>query len=142
MLRKGVRVKDFYALGGKVYFTQADNPYEVLRMDDPQSAGYLGEPMSAFWETPWFDLGKPYEKSDFTLRFTADADADDLPLEIVLETDRRARRKVVLLKQRRMDYKVAIRNRGGRVKLRMASEATAGWRIYGGVMVEYAVEEE
>lgn len=142
MLRKGVRVKDFYALGGKVYFTQADNPYEVLRMDDPQSAGYLGAPMRSFWETPWFDLGKPYEKSDFTLRFTADADVSDLPLEIVLETDRRARRKVVLLKQGRTDYKVSIRNRGVRVKLRMDSETAAGWRIYGGVMVEYAVEEE
>ena len=30
MIRKGMRVKDFFAVGGKVYFTQADAPYEVL----------------------------------------------------------------------------------------------------------------
>lgn len=89
MIRKGMRVKDFFAVGGKVYFTQADAPYEVLSYGDPDSGSYLGVPMESLWETPWLDLGKAYMKRDFVLRLTADADADDVPLEVTILTERR-----------------------------------------------------
>lgn len=142
MIRKGLRVKDFYALGGKVYFTQADAPYDVLRYNDPDAGGYLGQPMRCIWETPWLDLGKTLMKRDFTVRFTADADTNDLPVDLTLMTDRRERKKTVLLQRRRKDYAVAIQNSGLRVKLRMESgKAAAGWRIHGGVQVEYSFDE-
>lgn len=143
MLRKGLRVKDFYAIDGKVYFTRADDPYEVLRYNDPESGSYLGVPMDSLWETPWLDLGKAYKKSEFTLRFTADADMSDLPVELTIITNRGERKKVVALSARRKDYKVAIRNKGSRIKLRVRSRAkAAGWRIYGGILVEYTVEDD
>jgi len=142
MIRKGLRVKDFYALGGKVYFTQADAPYEVLRYNDPASGSYLGEPIESVWETPWLDLGKDMKKRDFTLRFTADADADDVPVEISIVTDKSERFKTVLLQRDRDDYRIKIQNDGKRVKLRIHSnQRAAGWRIYGGVQVEYSMDE-
>jgi len=142
MIRKGLRVKDFYALGGKVYFTQADAPYEVLRYNDPDSGSYLGQPIESVWETPWLDLGKNMMKRDFVLRFTADADADDVPLDISVITDRREKTKTVLLHSDRRDYRVRIQSSGVRVKLRIASnQRPAGWRIYGGVQVEYSLDE-
>ena len=107
MIRKGMRVKDFFAVGGKVYFTQADAPYEVLSYGDPDSGSYLGVPMESLWETPWLDLGKAYMKRDFVLRLTADADADDVPLEVTILTERREKTRVVLLKKRRTDYRRA-----------------------------------
>lgn len=143
MLRKGVRVKDFYSLAGKVYFTQAEAPYDVLLYDDVKESGNLGEPMEHMWETPWLDLGKAYVKRDFVLRFTAEADEDDVPIEISLITDRKEKMKVVLLKQERKDYRIKVQNAGLRVKLRLYSNArAAGWRIHGGVQVLYSFDEE
>jgi len=142
MIRKGVRVKDFYALGGRVYFTQADSPYEILRYNDPQSGSYLGEPIHSLWETPWLDLGKAYVKRDFVLRFTAEADESGFPLELSVITDRRGKKKTVLLKKGRRDYRVKIQNAGLRVKLRIAaSRRSAGFRICGGVQVDYTLDE-
>ena len=143
MIRKGIRVRDFYSLGGKVYFTRADSPYEVLRYNDPDSSSYLGTAIDSVWETPWLDLGKQYLKSEFTLRFTADADVSGLPVEFTVITDRKERKKVAILSAKRRDYKLSIHNKGQRVKLRVRSHAQpAGWRIYGGLMVEYTIEEE
>lgn len=143
MIRKGIRVKDFYSLGGKVYFTRADDPYEVLRYNDPESSSYLGIAMESVWETPWFDLDKRAKKSEFTLRFTADADVSGLPVEFSVLTERKERKKIAILAAKRKDYKLSIHNKGNRIKLRVRSHAQpAGWRIYGGIMVEYTSEEE
>ena len=142
MIRKGMRVKDFFSVGGQVYFTQADEPFEVLRYGDPGSGSYMGEPMESLWETPWLDLGKAYMKRDFVLRFTADADEDDVPLEVTILTERREKTRVVMLKRRRTDYRVKIQVSGVRMKLKLHSYAkAAGWRIYGGVQVEYSLDE-
>lgn len=142
MIRDGLRVKDFFSLGGVVYYTQAEAPYEVLRYNDPSSGSYLNEPIHALWETPWLDLGKAYVKSDFVLRFTADADEDDLPITLCVVTDKREKTRTVLLQRRRKDYRVKIQNRGVRMKLRIQSGTrAAGWRIYGGVQVEYSIDE-
>ena len=142
MLRTGLRVKDFFVVDGVIYYTQADSPYDVLIYNDPEAAGYLGQPIQSVWETPWLDLGKTLIKRDFVLRFTADADADDVPLEITIITDKREKKKTILLQKRRDDYRVRIQNSGVRVKLRIASgKKAAGWRIYGGVQVEYSIDE-
>ena len=142
MIRKGMRVKDFFSVGGQVYFTQADEPFEVLRYGDPGSGSYMGEPMESLWETPWLDLGKAYMKRDFVLRFTADADEDDVPLEVEIITERREKTRVVLLQRQRRDYRVKIQVAGVRMKLRLRSYAKAsGWRIFGGVQVEYSLDE-
>ena len=142
MIRRGIRVKDFFSLGGEVYYTQADSPYEVYRYGDPNARGYGDTPMHSVWETAWLDLGKAYAKSDFVIRFTADADADDVPIEIAVITDRREKAKTILLQSDRRDYRVKIQNRGVRVKLRIQSGAkAAGWRVYGGVQVEYSIDE-
>ena len=88
------------------------------------------------------DLGKGYRKQDFLLRFTAEADENGVPLVLSIITDRREKTKTVLLKRRREDYAVKIQNCGVRVKLRMTSgKRTAGWRIYGGIEIEYSVDE-
>lgn len=142
MVRKGIKVKDFFALNGVIYFTQADNQYEVLRYNDPASGSYLDTPMQSVWETGWLDLGKAMMKRDFVLRFTAEADQNDTPLDITIMTNRRDRKKTVLLSKRRKDYRVKIQNAGVRVKLRMESgKRAAGWRIYGGVQVDYSMDE-
>ena len=141
MLRKGMRVKDLYALGNRIYFTQADAPYEVLAYGDEKASGYLGLPMQSVWQTPWLDLGKAYKKRDFTLRFTADADEDNVPVEIAIITDRREKTKTVLLAKKRRDHRVKIQTSGVRVQLRIASNRSAGWRIYGGVQVDYTLDE-
>ena len=58
-------------------------------------------------------------------------------------TDRREKTKKILLDKRRRDYRVKLQSSGVRVKLRIASRAkAAGWRIYGGVQVEYSADEE
>ena len=142
MLRKGIRVRDFYALNGVVYYTQADAPYEVLRYNDKEAQGNLGLPVESVWETAWLDLGKAYVKRDFVLRFTADADTDDTPVEISIITERREKLKPVILAKERRDYRVKIQNAGLRVKLRFRSNKASGWRIYGGVQVEYSYDQE
>ena len=102
----------------------------------------MGEPMESLWETPWLDLGKAYMKRDFVLRFTADADEDDVPLEVEIITERREKTRVVLLQRQRRDYRVKIQVAGVRMKLRLRSYAKAsGWRIFGGVQVEYSLDE-
>lgn len=142
MIRKGVRVKDFFTLDGVVYYTQADAPYDVLNYNDPESATYLDQPMQTIWETAWMDLGKAYRKSDFVLRFTADADENDVPVDITIITDKREKTKTVILQRDRRDYRVKIQQKGVRVKLRITSgRKAAGWRIYGGVQVEYSMDE-
>ena len=142
MVRKGIRVKDFFALDGVVYYTQAGAPYEVLRYNDPESGSYLGQPIESLWETTWLDLGKAYKKRDFVLRFTAEADADDVPLELSIITNRKEKTKTILLQKDRKDYRVKLQNSGTRVKLRVRSgQMAAGWRIFGGVQVEYSLDE-
>ena len=142
MVRRGIRVRDFFSLGGKVYFTQADEPYEVLRYNDPDADGYMGLPMHSVWETAWLDLGKDTVKRDFVLRFTAEAKENDVPLRLTVATDRREKTKTVLLQKRRKDYRVKIQVPGVRVKLTIESGARpVQWAIYGGVQVEYSVDE-
>ena len=142
MIRTGVRVKDFFVLDGAIYAAQADAPYDVVNYDDELAAGYLGQPIKTLWETGWLDLGKAYRKSDFELRFTADADANDVPLDITIITDRKEKTKTVLLQKDRRDYRVKIQQKGVRVKLRIESgRKAAGWRIYGGVQVLYSSDE-
>ena len=143
MLRRGMRVRDFYSLGGKVYYTQADAPYDVMLYDDESASGNLGQPVENLWETAWMDLGKGYVKRDFLLRLTADADEDDVPIDLTLETERGEKTKTVLLQRERRDLRVRIRNAGKRVRLRVAShERAAGWRIYGGIEVRYTLDVE
>lgn len=141
MLRTGIRVKDFYVMDGEVYYTDAASPHEVLRYADPLCGGYSGKPMHCLWETAWLDLGKSMMKRDFVLRFTAEADADDLPLTLTLETDRKRKGRTVLLRRRRADYRIRIQNAGMRVKLILESDSAAGWRITGGVQVSYTVDK-
>lgn len=141
MIRTGIRVRDFFVASGKIYYTRADSPCDVLRYNDPDAGGYAGEPMSCLWETAWLDLGKAFRKRDFVLRFTAEADGGDQPVRFTVVTDRHEKEKVVLLQRGRRDYRVKIQNTGARVKLRIRSNSTQGWRIYGGVRVEYSVDE-
>ncbi|MBQ2948331.1 MAG: hypothetical protein IJD94_05070 [Clostridia bacterium] len=142
MIRKGIRVKDFYAIDGVVYYTQADSPYDVMRYNDPESGSYNGAPIKTLWETGWLDLGKTLMKRDFVLRFTAEADADDVPIELTIITDKKEKTKVCLLQKRRKDYRVKIQSAGVRIRLRISSgRKAAGWRIYGGVQVNYSVDE-
>ena len=143
MLRKGIRIKDFFAINGRVYYTQAESPYEVLLYNARENEGsYLDMPMECIWETPWLDLGKAYMKRDYLLRFTADADENDLPLEITIQTEKREKTRTVLLQRDRRDYRVKIQIAGVRMKLKIRSHAkAAGWRIYGGVQVEYSLDE-
>lgn len=142
MIRKGVRVRDFFVMDGEVFFTRADAPYEVLRFADEKAGGYLGEPMKCLWETPWLDLGKEWMKQDFLLRFTAEADENGVPITITLMTDRKEKTRTVLLGRRREDYAIKIQASGVRVRLRIESgDRAAGWRIYGGIQVEYSMDE-
>lgn len=142
MIRTGIRVKDFFAVGDRVYYTDAGNPYEVMRYNDPKAMGYLNTAMECLWETPWLDLGKAHKKRDFVLRFTADADEDDVPVELTIVTDKREKTRTVMISRQRKDYRVKIQQSGLRVRLRIVSRArAAGWRIYGGVQVEYTLDE-
>ena len=143
MLRRGMRVKDFYALGGKVYYTQAEAPYDVMLYDDENARGILDQPMECLWETAWLDLGKKYVKRDFSLRFTAEADEDNLPVDITIATERREKTKTVILSRERRDYRVRIQNAGKRVRLRIAAgRRAAGFRIFGGVQVDFSMDGE
>ncbi|MBQ2834755.1 MAG: hypothetical protein IJN79_00970 [Clostridia bacterium] len=142
MIRKGIRVKDFFAIGGKVFYTQADSPYEILRYGDAASGSYLGEPIHTLWETPWMDLEKGYVKRDFLLRFTADSDENDTALRVTIETDRRRKTKTIRLGRQRRDHRVRLQASGLRARLRIESSTRALWRIYGGVQMDYTLDEE
>ena len=143
MIRKGIYVRDFYVLGGTIYYTRADSPHDVMIYNDRRSSTYNLQPIKSIWETPWLDLGKSYVKRDFELRFTAQADADSVPLDMEIITERKEKKKTVLLGQRRRDYRVKIQNSGKRVKLRVSSgKKAAGFRIFGGIEVGYTAEED
>lgn len=141
MLRRGLRVKDFYADGGAVYFTQADAPYQVMRYADPDGGG--SQRMDCLWETAWLDLGKTMRKRDFVLHFTAEADSEDQALEISIRTERGEKKRAVMLGRRRRDYRVKIQHSGVRVKLilRATVYGAGGFRIVGGVRVDYTMDE-
>lgn len=142
MVRKGLLVKDMFATGGAVYYTQAAEPYDVMRYNDVGANSYTGEPIESLWETPWLDLGKAYMKRDFVLRFTAESDETDTPLELEIITERRQKKRVIMLQPTRKDYRVKIQLAGVRMKLRIASGTKAsGWRIFGGIQVEYSLDE-
>ena len=115
---------------------------QVRRYNAQDAPGYGGTAMQCLWETAWLDLGKRYMKREFELRFTADADEDDFPLEVTVQTEKREKTRVVLLQKDRRDYRVKMHLKGMRVKLRIASGSRpAGWRIYGGVEVRYTLDE-
>ena len=142
MLRKGLRVRDFFEMDGEIYFTQADEPYEVLRYNDENAHGYLGAPIKSFWETPWLDLDKGQLKRDFTLRFTAQAEENGVPIRLTIMTDRARKTRTVLLDQQRQDYRVKIQASGVRVKLVLEStQRAAPWQIFGGIQVSYSMDE-
>ena len=142
MLRTGLRVKAFYSVDGEVYYTDAQTPFTVRRYNAPDSPGYGDAIMQCRWETAWMDLGKRYMKREFDLRFTADADMYDFPLEVTVQTEKREKTKIILLQKDRRDYRVRIHLKGLRVKLRIESKLRlAGWRIYGGVEVRYTLDE-
>lgn len=143
MLRTGLRVKEFFSVGGVVYYTDALNPYEVMRYNDPKAPGYVQENMNCLWETPWLDFGKDVKKSDFVLRFTADADEEGVPLKLTVQTERRTKTRIVLIGKRRKNFRVKVQTSGQRIRLRIESTVRAGgWRIYGGVQVSYSADEE
>ena len=142
MLRKGVRVKAFYSVDGEVYYTDAQTPFTVRRYNAPGAPGYGDAIMRCRWETAWLDLGKRYMKRGFELRFTADADAHDFPLEVTVQTEKREKTRIVLLQKDRRDYRVRFHLKGLRMKLSIESKLRlAGWRIYGGVEVRYTLDE-
>lgn len=142
MLRRGMRVKAFCGVDGEVYYADAQTPFTVRRYNAQDAPGYGGTAMQCLWETAWLDLGKRYMKREFELRFTADADEDDFPLEVTVQTEKREKTRVVLLQKDRRDYRVKMHLKGMRVKLRIASGSRpAGWRIYGGVEVRYTLDE-
>lgn len=141
MLRTGVRVRDLYALGGEVYCTDAAAPCEVLRFDDPDAGGYAGAAMDCLWESGWLDLGKGKKKRDFTLRFTAEADADGVPLTLAVETQRRQKARTILLSRRRRDYRVKLQASGLRVRLSVRSACAQRWRIVGGIEMTCTAQE-
>lgn len=142
MVRTGLRVKDFFALDGVVYYTDAQSPYEVMRYSDENAQGYNGQPMHSLWETTWLDLGKAYRKRDFVLRFTAETMTEGVPLEISIVTDRREKTRTVMLQRGRRDYRVKIQISGVRVRLRLSSyRRNAAWSIHGGIQVEYTLDE-
>ena len=141
MLRRGLRVKDFYVMGGEIYYTDVDAPNEVLAYADAGSGGYMGKPMRCLWETPWTDLNQAEKKRDFELLFTAEADADDVPLELLLATERGERQKTILLQRRRKDYRVRLAGSGVRLRLRLSAESAAGWRILGRMAMAYSMDE-
>ncbi len=132
MVRKGMRVKDFFSVGGTVYFTQADEPFEVLRYGDPErrlSGRADGMPVG----NAVAGFGKGLHEARLVLRFTADADENDVPVEMTIKTERREKTRVVLLQRQRKDYRVKIQVSGVRMKLRIREPREGGgWRIYGG----------
>ncbi len=142
MLRTGLMVKDFFALGDMVYYTQADSPHEIMRYGDSASGSYAGKPMACVWETAWLDLDKGTRKRDFLLRFTAEADGEDVPLTFTLIGERGEKSRVVMLGRRRRDYRVKIQCSARRVRLRIESFAREAWRIHGGVQIVYTADED
>ncbi len=143
MLRTGLRVKDFFCAGAQVLFTQADAPYQVMRFDEARAGSCAGEAMDCLWQTAWLDLGKAQRKRDFVLRFTAEADEQDMPLEITLQTDRREKTRTVLLSKTRRDYRVPVQVSGRRVRLTLrAHRRAAGFQIAGGVQIDYTTDGE
>lgn len=143
MLRTGLRVKDFFSVGGAVYYTDAQSPYEVMRYNDPAAGGYVQGTMDCLWETPWLDIDKGLRKRDFVLRFTAEADEEDVPLFLTVQTERGEKTRTARLSQARRDYRVKVQLAGRRVRLRIAGLVrAAGWRITGGVQLAYTADEE
>lgn len=141
MVRRGLRVKDFFVLDGTVYYTDASAPHEVLRYADPESGSMMGSAMHCLWETPWTELGRTGKKRDFALRFTMEADADDVPVCVGLTTERGEKHRYLMAQKRRRDYSVKLQLSGERVKLRISSVSTARWRILGRIAAAYSVDE-
>ena len=142
MLRTGMRVKTFYSVDGYVLYADAQEPFAVRMYNAEDSPSYGDTIMRCVWETGWLDLGKRYMKRAFDLRFTADADEDDFPLEVTVQTEKREKTKIVMLQSDRRDYRVKIHLKGLRIKLRIESKMRlSGWRIYGGVDVRYTLDE-
>ena len=84
------------------------------------------------------------EKSSAPLasRFTAQADESGVPIRLTMITDRQEKTKTVLLAKERQDYRVKIQSSGMRVRLRLESmERAGGWRIYGGILTSYSMDE-
>lgn len=142
MIRKGLNIKDFFTINGEIYCTLAEEPYRIVKYNDSESVTYSGTIIHSVWETPWLDLGKRVMKRDFVVRFTAEADQDDVPINVSILTDTRLKMRSVMLQRHRKDFRLKIQNKGVRVKLRIESgKRAAGWRIFGGVQVEYTYDQ-
>lgn len=140
MLRTGIAVKSMLAAGGEVYFTTAEEPYQVYKLGSGE--GYNHEPIKAYWQTGWFDLGgKNILKSAFEIRLYAKGESG-ATMNIIVETEKKEKMKSIALMESGKMHKVRVQVKGKRFRIRFESEGTQNWQIIGGVQIKMDIDEE
>lgn len=140
LLRTGIKVKTMLAAGGIVYFTTADEPYQVYKLGS--GTGYNFGDVNAYWQTGWFDLsGKNVIKSAFEIRFYAKGGTGAV-MNVTVETEKKQKTKSVPLTEAGKMHKVRIQCKGKRFRLRFETTGTQEWSIIGGVQIKMDIDEE
>ena len=140
LLRTGIKVKTMLAAGGEVYFTTADEPYQVYKLGS--GTGYNHADINAYWQTGWFDLGgKNVQKSAFEIRFYAKGESG-ATMNVTVETEKKEKTKSVALMESGKMHKVRIQCKGKRFRLKFETTGTQEWQIIGGVQIKMDIDEE
>lgn len=140
LLRTGIAVKSMLAAGGEVYFTTAETPYQVYKLNS--GTGYNHKDVNACWETGWFDLGgKNIQKSAFEIRFYAKGESG-ATMNVTVGTEKKTKTKSVALMESGKMHEVRIQCKGKRFRLKFETTGTQMWQIIGGVQIKMDIDEE
>ncbi len=127
-VRTGLTVKALLPCRDQLLYTSDETPGQVYRYG-------AGRTMACEWISGWQDLGaKNVQKSNFVIYLTAGTDGGACQLTIGIETERKYKSKLVLLRDG-VPRRVSISNRGRWFRLRIASEPDEQYALHGGVQM-------
>lgn len=133
-LVRGVGVKTFLALDGRVFYTSTSAPGTVFEMGK-------GEQLPMNWTSGYQDLGaKSSFKSAFLVYFTASAD-ENFAITIGIRTEKKLKQKDITVKPGKA-YRVLINARGRYFRLEISSTTSVPWTLNGGVQIDMELDPD
>lgn len=140
LLRQGITVQAFLATDNSLFYTSATEPGRIWQWGENPMA--LGAITPSRWVSPWMDLGaKNAWKGGFCLYLSFEIDTPT-SIKFTVRTEKRARTKVLHVKQSGKQYKLVYGGSGKRFRLEIEGCGLSPWRMIGGVQMEVELDME
>lgn len=106
MVFRGIEVSSFVEFNDKLLFTNSTGQIFIYG----EGSSFNGQPINAFWETGFSDLGAPNaKKSTEYIYFTGHGNGD---IKVICKTEKAIKEKIITLTSSEEVYKVKLKNKG------------------------------